>query len=148
MLSADGKTMAIPAPVQAPQEPPPPPPAVAKTMPQRMARLEEDVHKIRGALTEQREVFNIVLNDPSNLPLKVGFPEFFKELEAEILGAGAQLIGLQFLQLELRLGKTPSRSFRPVKSAEIFMQLGFSPFGASLSKIVLGARGALLVVEG
>ncbi|GJX25485.1 hypothetical protein Tco_0231781 [Tanacetum coccineum] len=84
----------------------------------------------------------------SNLPLKVGFPEFFKELEAEILGAGAQLIGLQFLQLELRLGKTPSRSFRPVKSAEIFMQLGFSPFGASLSKIVLGARGALLVVEG
>ncbi|GKC54263.1 hypothetical protein Tco_1077008, partial [Tanacetum coccineum] len=43
------------APVQAPQQPPPPPPAPAKTMPQRMARLEEDVHEIRGALTQQRE---------------------------------------------------------------------------------------------
>ncbi|GJR64735.1 hypothetical protein Tco_0010800 [Tanacetum coccineum] len=40
------------APVQAPQQPPPPPPATARTMPQRMARLEEDVHKIRGALTK------------------------------------------------------------------------------------------------
>ncbi|GJW17986.1 hypothetical protein Tco_0025422 [Tanacetum coccineum] len=36
---------ADPAPVQAP-----PPPAAARTM-QRMARLEEDVHEIRGALT-------------------------------------------------------------------------------------------------
>ncbi|GJY02245.1 hypothetical protein Tco_0360397 [Tanacetum coccineum] len=35
------------------QEPPPPPPlAAARTMPQRMARLEEDVHEIYGALTE------------------------------------------------------------------------------------------------
>ncbi|GJR87645.1 retrovirus-related pol polyprotein from transposon TNT 1-94 [Tanacetum coccineum] len=50
------------------------------------------------------------------------FPEFYKELEAEIYGAGAKLMGLQFLQLELRLGKTPSRSFRPVKSAEILWQ--------------------------
>ncbi|GJZ39587.1 retrotransposon protein, putative, ty1-copia subclass [Tanacetum coccineum] len=46
----------------------------------------------------------------------VGFPEFYKELEAEILGEGAQLMGLQFIQLDLRLGKSPSRSFRPVKS--------------------------------
>ncbi|GJW86571.1 hypothetical protein Tco_0161911 [Tanacetum coccineum] len=50
------------------------------------------------------------------------FSEFYKELEAEILGAGAQLMGLQFLQLVLRLGKNPSRSFRPVKSAEILWQ--------------------------
>ncbi|GKC51074.1 hypothetical protein Tco_1073819, partial [Tanacetum coccineum] len=50
------------------------------------------------------------------------FPEFYKELEAEFLGAGTKLMGLQFLQLELRLGKTPSRSFRPVKSAEILWQ--------------------------
>ncbi|GKF05834.1 hypothetical protein Tco_0036502, partial [Tanacetum coccineum] len=41
---------ANPAPVHAP-----PSPAAARTMPQRMARLEEDVHEIRGALTEQRE---------------------------------------------------------------------------------------------
>ncbi|GJS55871.1 hypothetical protein Tco_0629233 [Tanacetum coccineum] len=50
---------------------------------------------------------------------KNGFPEFYKELEAEFLGAGAKLMGIQLLQLELRLGKTLSRSFRPVKSAKI-----------------------------
>ncbi|GJR71749.1 retrotransposon protein, putative, ty1-copia subclass [Tanacetum coccineum] len=50
------------------------------------------------------------------------FPEFYKELEAEFFGAGAKLMGLQLLQLELRLGKNPSRSFRPVKSAEILWQ--------------------------
>ncbi|GJW31360.1 hypothetical protein Tco_0051392 [Tanacetum coccineum] len=50
------------------------------------------------------------------------FPELYKELEAEIYGAGEKRMGLQFLQLELRLGKTPSRSFRPVKSAEILWQ--------------------------
>ncbi|GKF56582.1 hypothetical protein Tco_0166922, partial [Tanacetum coccineum] len=41
---------ADPAPVQAP-----PPPAAARTMPQRMARLEKDVHEIHGMLAEQRE---------------------------------------------------------------------------------------------
>ncbi|GKE11713.1 hypothetical protein Tco_1415264 [Tanacetum coccineum] len=46
---------ADPAPVQAP---PPPPPAAARTMPQRMARLEEDVHEIRGTLAEQCEVIS------------------------------------------------------------------------------------------
>ncbi|GJV78656.1 hypothetical protein Tco_1514526 [Tanacetum coccineum] len=35
------------APEQAPQQPPPPPPALARTMPQRMVRLKEDVHEIR-----------------------------------------------------------------------------------------------------
>ncbi|GKA44582.1 hypothetical protein Tco_0737306 [Tanacetum coccineum] len=50
------------------------------------------------------------------------FPEFYKELEAEFWGASAKLMGLQLLQLELRLGKTPSRSFRPVKSAKILWQ--------------------------
>ncbi|GKG40544.1 hypothetical protein Tco_0467321, partial [Tanacetum coccineum] len=43
----DEGDQAIPAPMQAPQQPPPPPPAPARTMPQRMARLEEDVHEIR-----------------------------------------------------------------------------------------------------
>ncbi|GJU73386.1 hypothetical protein Tco_1264791 [Tanacetum coccineum] len=42
---------ADPTPIQAP----PPPAATAKTMPQRMARLEDDVHEIRGTLAEQRE---------------------------------------------------------------------------------------------
>ncbi|GJT21357.1 hypothetical protein Tco_0891294 [Tanacetum coccineum] len=50
------------------------------------------------------------------------FLEFCKELEAEIFGAGAKLMGIQLLQLEIILGKTPSRSFRPVKSAEILRQ--------------------------
>ncbi|GJU24989.1 hypothetical protein Tco_1163610 [Tanacetum coccineum] len=50
------------------------------------------------------------------------FPEFYKELEAEFFGSGAKLMGIQLLQLELRLGKTPSRSFRPVMSAEILWQ--------------------------
>ncbi|GJU30358.1 hypothetical protein Tco_1173947 [Tanacetum coccineum] len=47
------------------------------------------------------------------------FPEFYKELEAECLGAGAKLMGLQLLQLELRLEKIPSCSSRPVMSAKI-----------------------------
>ncbi|GKE65799.1 hypothetical protein Tco_1519960, partial [Tanacetum coccineum] len=50
------------------------------------------------------------------------FSEFYKKLEAEIYRAGEKLMGLQFLQLEFRLGKIPSRSFRPVKSAEILWQ--------------------------
>ncbi|GJY29684.1 hypothetical protein Tco_0405451, partial [Tanacetum coccineum] len=49
--AVDEGDQAIPAPVQPPQQPPPPPPT-ARTMPQRMARLEEDVHEIRGKLTE------------------------------------------------------------------------------------------------
>ncbi|GKE80624.1 hypothetical protein Tco_1550624, partial [Tanacetum coccineum] len=46
---------AVLAPIQAPRQPPLPPPAPARTMPQRMARLEEDVYEIRGVLTKQRE---------------------------------------------------------------------------------------------
>ncbi|GJS34176.1 hypothetical protein Tco_0532558 [Tanacetum coccineum] len=42
----DEGDQAVLAPVQAPQQPPPPPPA-ARTMPQRMARLEEDVQGLR-----------------------------------------------------------------------------------------------------
>ncbi|GKE79219.1 hypothetical protein Tco_1545339, partial [Tanacetum coccineum] len=54
---------AIPAPVQAPQQPPLSPPAPARTIPQRMAILEDDVHKIREALTEQREVIDAMARD-------------------------------------------------------------------------------------
>ncbi|GJW71735.1 hypothetical protein Tco_0128652 [Tanacetum coccineum] len=53
------------APILAPQQPPPPPPplAASRTMPQRMARLEEDVHEIRRALTEKREVIDAMAHD-------------------------------------------------------------------------------------
>ncbi|GJW26743.1 hypothetical protein Tco_0040554 [Tanacetum coccineum] len=58
-LAVDEGVQAISAPVQAP----PPPPAAARTMPQRMARLEEDVHEIRRALAEQREVIGAMAMD-------------------------------------------------------------------------------------
>ncbi|GKB88533.1 hypothetical protein Tco_1462744 [Tanacetum coccineum] len=62
------------------------------------------------------------------------FPEFYKELEAEFFGEGANLMGLQLLQLELKLGKISSRSFRPVKSAKILWQFwASSSFRVSLS---------------
>ncbi|GJU77883.1 hypothetical protein Tco_1274953 [Tanacetum coccineum] len=54
--AADASDQAISAPVQAP----PPPIAATRTMPQRMSRLEEDVHKIRGALAEQRKVIGVM----------------------------------------------------------------------------------------
>ncbi|GJR30814.1 hypothetical protein Tco_1107046 [Tanacetum coccineum] len=51
--AADEGDQAVLAPVQAPQQPPPPPPAVARTMPQRLGRLEEEVqglHRDVGTL--------------------------------------------------------------------------------------------------
>ncbi|GKE38850.1 hypothetical protein Tco_1462255, partial [Tanacetum coccineum] len=47
----------------APTHAPPPPPATARTMPQRMARLEEDVHEIHGMLAEQHEVISVMACD-------------------------------------------------------------------------------------
>ncbi|GKB13518.1 hypothetical protein Tco_0847441 [Tanacetum coccineum] len=65
---------------------------------------------------------------------KITSREFYKELETEILGEGAQLMGLHFIQRELRLRKNPSMSFRPVKSAEILLQFwALSSFGVSLA---------------
>ncbi|GKE37155.1 hypothetical protein Tco_1460560 [Tanacetum coccineum] len=61
--AVDEGDQAVLAPVYAPQQPPPPPPAPARTIPQRMARLKEDVHEIRGALTEQREVIDAMARD-------------------------------------------------------------------------------------
>ncbi|GJR59817.1 putative reverse transcriptase domain-containing protein [Tanacetum coccineum] len=47
-LAVDEGDQAVPAPVQAPQQPPPPPPpAAARTVPQRLGRLEEDVQGLR-----------------------------------------------------------------------------------------------------
>ncbi|GJU64368.1 hypothetical protein Tco_1246203 [Tanacetum coccineum] len=62
------------------------------------------------------------------------FSEFYKELETEFWGESAKLIGLQLLQLELRLEKIHSRSFRPIKSAEILCQFwASSSLGVSLA---------------
>ncbi|GJX96193.1 hypothetical protein Tco_0351991 [Tanacetum coccineum] len=67
------------------------------------------------------------------------FPEFYKELEAEFWGESVKLMGLQLIQLELRLGNTPSRSFMPVKSAKSLWQFwASSSFGVSLAHDVLG----------
>ncbi|GJR33018.1 hypothetical protein Tco_1109250 [Tanacetum coccineum] len=70
-----------------------------------------------------------------NLKGDVKFVELFKENEirdfsdeeveeGEIVEKrGTKLIGIQLLQLELRLAKTLSRSFRPLKLAETFWQI-------------------------
>ncbi|GKF93947.1 hypothetical protein Tco_0283647, partial [Tanacetum coccineum] len=49
--------------VLAPVQGPPPPPAAVRTMPQRMVKLEEDVHEIRRALAEQREATGAMARD-------------------------------------------------------------------------------------
>ncbi|GJR97190.1 hypothetical protein Tco_0269364 [Tanacetum coccineum] len=46
-LIVDEGGQADPAPVQAPQQPPPPPPVAARTIPQMLGRLEEDVQGLR-----------------------------------------------------------------------------------------------------
>ncbi|GJT89661.1 hypothetical protein Tco_1078506 [Tanacetum coccineum] len=52
---------AIPAPIQAPQ--PPPTAASTRTMVQRLSRLKEDVHSLRGDMGEQREVLDSMSRD-------------------------------------------------------------------------------------
>ncbi|GJR62797.1 hypothetical protein Tco_1504959 [Tanacetum coccineum] len=76
------------------------------------------------------------------------FQEFYKELEAKFLRADAKLMRLQLLQVELKLGKNPSRSFRPVKSAKILWQFLDIIFikGFTCSRWFLEQVEALLVV--
>ncbi|GJU71910.1 hypothetical protein Tco_1263315 [Tanacetum coccineum] len=59
---ADEGALAVPAPVQAPQ-PPPPAARPTQTMAQRLARVEEDVYEIRGALDNQREILDNMARD-------------------------------------------------------------------------------------
>ncbi|GJZ61451.1 hypothetical protein Tco_0617588 [Tanacetum coccineum] len=59
----DMAELAVPAPAQAPQQPLAAEPA--QTMAQRLARVEEEVHEIRGALGEQREVMDAMARDLS-----------------------------------------------------------------------------------
>ncbi|GJT87126.1 hypothetical protein Tco_1068843 [Tanacetum coccineum] len=74
---------ADPAPVQAP----PPPPAAARTMPQRMARLEEDVHEIRRTLAEQREVliFLRIYHGPRERNIDEYWWRIYKSGDLEVL---------------------------------------------------------------
>ncbi|GJU07169.1 hypothetical protein Tco_1123599 [Tanacetum coccineum] len=51
---------AVFAPVQAPQPPP-----AARTMPQRLAKLDEEVHRIQVSLGEHREVMDAMARDLS-----------------------------------------------------------------------------------
>ncbi|GKC26848.1 hypothetical protein Tco_1034142 [Tanacetum coccineum] len=60
-LVLDEGALAVLEPIQVPQAPPTA--GLAKTMEQRLARLEEDIHGIRGALGEQREVLESMARD-------------------------------------------------------------------------------------
>ncbi|GKB98113.1 hypothetical protein Tco_0984250 [Tanacetum coccineum] len=66
-LVVDEGDQVVSAPVQAP----PPPPAAARTMPQRMARLEEDLHEIRRVLAEQRDVIGAMARDFSRFTVRI-----------------------------------------------------------------------------
>ncbi|GJZ72031.1 hypothetical protein Tco_0635882 [Tanacetum coccineum] len=59
---ADEGASTVPTPVQVPQ-PPPPVARPSRTIDQRLARVEEDVHKICGALGEQREILDSMACD-------------------------------------------------------------------------------------
>ncbi|GJS37983.1 hypothetical protein Tco_0536365 [Tanacetum coccineum] len=59
-----------------------------------------------------------------NLSLKMDFPEFYKELEAEFWGASAKLMGLQLLQLELRLGVKQGEDLGSTARRDYTCQLG------------------------
>ncbi|GJT53905.1 RNA-directed DNA polymerase, eukaryota [Tanacetum coccineum] len=54
---------AVPAPVQAPQQPPPPPLAAARTMPQRLGRLEEEVQGLRRDVRSLRGLVKRSMTD-------------------------------------------------------------------------------------
>ncbi|GKA05822.1 hypothetical protein Tco_0684942 [Tanacetum coccineum] len=59
----DEGSLAVPAPVQVPQ--PPPVARSARTIAQRLGRLEEDVYGLRGALGEQSKVLDSMAYDSS-----------------------------------------------------------------------------------
>ncbi|GJX12176.1 hypothetical protein Tco_0202035 [Tanacetum coccineum] len=73
---------ADPTPIHAP---PPPPPDPARTMPQSMARLEEDMHEIRGIrriqLSVQYSVFTQLTNTAYPLPLDTTYRSSGTEIE-------------------------------------------------------------------
>nr|GEU96094.1 hypothetical protein [Tanacetum cinerariifolium] len=62
----DMDELAVPAPVQAPQLPPAA--GLDRSLPQRVARLKEEVHGMRGALGEQIEVLECMACEFSRFP--------------------------------------------------------------------------------
>ncbi|GJU25627.1 hypothetical protein Tco_1164248 [Tanacetum coccineum] len=62
-LAVNEGDQAIPAPVQTPQQPTPPPPAAARTVPQRLRRLEEDVHGLRRDVGSLRGLVERLMTD-------------------------------------------------------------------------------------
>nr|GEW94488.1 hypothetical protein [Tanacetum cinerariifolium] len=63
---ANEGALTIPTPIQVPQ-PPPPAAGPTRTMAQRLARVEEDVHEIRKAPSEQRDVLDSMARDFSSV---------------------------------------------------------------------------------
>nr|GFB05962.1 hypothetical protein [Tanacetum cinerariifolium] len=63
-LVVDEGALAVPSPIKAPQ-PPHPIVGPTRTMAQRLALVEEDVHVIQGALDKQREVLDSMACDVS-----------------------------------------------------------------------------------
>ncbi|GKA69786.1 hypothetical protein Tco_0775850 [Tanacetum coccineum] len=61
--TVDEGDQAVPAPVQAPQQPPPPPPAAGRTMPQRLGRLEEEVQGLRQDVKTLRGLMERSMTD-------------------------------------------------------------------------------------
>ncbi|GKC01592.1 hypothetical protein Tco_0987728 [Tanacetum coccineum] len=61
--AVDEGDQAIPAPVQAPQQPPPPPHPAARTVPQRLGRLEEDVKGLRRDVGSLRGLVERLMTD-------------------------------------------------------------------------------------
>nr|GEW85533.1 hypothetical protein [Tanacetum cinerariifolium] len=51
------------APVQAPQQPPPPPPSIARTIPQRLRRLKEEVQGLRWDVGSLRGPLERLMTD-------------------------------------------------------------------------------------
>ncbi|GJY50906.1 reverse transcriptase domain-containing protein [Tanacetum coccineum] len=66
-------------------------------------------------------VDDIVVKSKTEREMTADVVETFESLRR--ICWSSQLIGIQIVQLELILGKTPSRSFRPLKSAEHFWQI-------------------------
>ncbi|GKE55112.1 hypothetical protein Tco_1490268 [Tanacetum coccineum] len=62
-LVVDKGDQFVPAPVQEPQQPPPPPLASARTMPQRLGRLEEDVQGLRRDVGGLRRLVERLMTD-------------------------------------------------------------------------------------
>ncbi|GKE87547.1 hypothetical protein Tco_1565022, partial [Tanacetum coccineum] len=101
-LIVDKGGQADPAPVQAP-----PPPAPARTMPQRMARLEEDVHEIHGALTEQCDVIDVMAYDFSRFSTWAitGFARMMEKAGVAYVPYSETHVPYQRRRVKQRIGK-------------------------------------------